>query len=295
MRIWNILKGLAIGVTVLIVAAVVYVYVTYGGGRPYKDVSGTPLLSADALETVVTSQEPVGNAAVSHKGRLFYTLHSESKPVGPKLFEWRDGKAVPFPAPEIQAQLFETPLGLAIDAKDRLWVIELSGNFGFAGARLIGIDLASNKVVKDLRFSSEIAPMGSFLQDVRTDPEAKTAYIADASFWRRSPGIVIVDLDTGAARRVLDGHKSMFPENLLIRNPIKDMSFFGGLIELKTGIDGIAVDPTGQWVYWAAMNYARALSRSRLRSQKYEPICGSTRFPCRGHGREALVRWHLDR
>lgn len=31
------------------------------------------------------------------------------------------------------------------------------------------------------------------------------------------------------------------------------MPFFGGLINLKLGIDGIAVDRAGQYVYYAAM------------------------------------------
>lgn len=258
--------GLALAVTAVIAAAVIYLYATYGGGRPYEDLSAAPLLGADALETVVTSQEPIGNAAVSLDGRVFYTIHPQSGPTGPKLYEWKDGKPVPFPAPEEQTRRFATPLGLAVDAKNRLWVID-PGEHGTQGARLIAIDVASGRVVKDHPLSSDIAPLGSFLQDLRTDPAAEVAYIADVSFWRRSPGIVIVDLESGAARRVLDGHPSVVSQNILIRTPIKDMSFFGGILALKTGIDGIAVDPSGTWVYWAAMNHTN-LYRARTADLK---------------------------
>jgi sugar lactone lactonase YvrE len=152
--------------------------------------------------------------------------------------------------------VFSGPLGVAVDSKNRLWIID-PAEHGSDGARLVGIGVATGNVVKEIRFSSNIAPLGSFLQDLRIDPNAKTAYIADASFWRRSPGIVIVDLESGKARRVLDKHPSMMPMNLLVRNQIKDMRFFGGLIELITGIDAIAVDPKGDWVYWASMNHDR--------------------------------------
>jgi sugar lactone lactonase YvrE len=47
----------------------------------------------------------------------------------------------------------------------------------------------------------------------------------------------------------------VFPQDYVIRNPIKEMVFFGGLAALKAGVDGIAVDPSGEWVWFAAMNH----------------------------------------
>src|SRR5207237_10293335 len=93
----------------------------YGGGEPYPDVTGAPVLPDSALEVVVTSPEPIGNVAVSATGRVFYTIHPESRPQGAKLLEWVGGQGVPFPDAESQKALFETPLGLAIDSQERLW------------------------------------------------------------------------------------------------------------------------------------------------------------------------------
>jgi hypothetical protein len=33
------------------------------------------------------------------------------------------------------------------------------------------------------------------------------------------------------------------------------MSYLGGLLEMKTGVDGIALGRDDQWIYYAAMNH----------------------------------------
>jgi sugar lactone lactonase YvrE len=252
------IRRILLAVTALVVLGGIGVAVTlhavYGGGAPYPDVTGEPIVPGSALEAVVTSDQAIGNVAVSADGRVFYTIHPESNPVGPRLYEWRDGKAVPFPDAARQVSLFAAPLGLCIDSRNRLWVID-PAEHGTRGARLVALDLATGEVVEEHRFSEDVAPLGSFLQDLRTDPAAETVFIADASFWRREPAIVVYDVKTGTARRVLQGHESVRFQNWLVRTPIKDMRFFGGILELKTGIDGIAVSPDGTWVYWAAMNH----------------------------------------
>jgi sugar lactone lactonase YvrE len=229
-------------------------WLRYGGGAPYPDVTGMPLLPDSALEVAAVSQEPIGNVAVSSTGRLFFTLHPESRPVGAKLLEWVDGKAVPFPAMEVQAKLFETPLGVTVDRRDWLWLID-HGNHGMGTPRLLAFEVATGHLAHEFAFPPDVAPPGSFLQDLRVDARGETVFIADVGFWRRQPGIVVYDVAAKKARRVLDGHASVFPQDYLIRNPIKEMVFFGGLAALKAGVDGIAVDPADEWVWFAAMNH----------------------------------------
>ncbi|NJM53673.1 MAG: hypothetical protein HC846_09960 [Blastocatellia bacterium] len=63
------------------------------------------------METVVTYDEPIGNATISKEGRVFFTVHPESRPETNKLLEWKDGKAVAYPNNEAQKTLFETSVG----------------------------------------------------------------------------------------------------------------------------------------------------------------------------------------
>lgn len=40
-----------------------------------------------------------------------------------------------------------------------------------------------------------------------------------------------------------------------MRNKIKIMKFFGGIVNLKLGIDGLVIDVNGEWIYYGVMVY----------------------------------------
>jgi sugar lactone lactonase YvrE len=245
------LLRLLLGLAVVMATLAIVLHLRYGGGEPYPDLSGTPRFDESALEVVVTSAEPIGNLAVSADGRVFYTIHPESRPIGAKLLEWVDGAPKPFPSEEAQA-LFETPLGIAIDRQNRLWTID-HGNHGTGEPRLLAFDLGTGGLVHEHVFDSSVAQLGSFLQDLQVDSTGKHVFIADVSFWRKNPGLVVYDIELGKARRVLESDPSVSAQDWLIRNPSKDMRFFGGLVVLKPGVDGIAISRDDEWVYYGAM------------------------------------------
>lgn len=234
----------------------------YGGGIPYADLSTEPMIEAGALEEVFAYSEPIGNVAVSHEGRVFFTVHPESRPRGNKLLEIVAGAAVPYPDGASQPDLFNTVLGLVIDERNILWTID-HGNHGMVAARLLAFDLATGETAHDHYFGEEIAPAGSFLQDLQVSPDGRTVVIADASIWRKSPALIVYDVREHKARRVLESHESVRAENYLVRNRIRDMKFLGGLVSLKAGVDGIAFDAYGRWLYYAAINQS-GLYRVRL-------------------------------
>lgn len=249
-------------IAVIIVASIV-LRVRYGGGEPYPDLTDSPLIDASSLEVVLEYPEPIGNVAVNRDGRLFFTVHPESRPQGNRLLEWVDGAAEPFPSGTVQPHLFDTVLGIVIDRQNRLWSID-NGNHGFGEPRLLAFNLDNGNVMHDFKFRPETAPAGSFLQDLQVSADGQTVFIADASLWRKSPAIIVYDVETRSARRVLEKHESVIAENYLIRNPVRDMQFMGGLLTLKAGVDGIAIDSENRWLYYAAMNN-RSLFRVPVR------------------------------
>lgn len=251
---WPLRLALLVATSLAVLAALLYA--RYGGGASYPDLQAAPRLDESALEVAATVNEPIGNIAVSATGRLFFTIHPESRPSGAKLLEWRAGEAVPYPNDDTQEALFDTILGLAIDRQDRLWTID-HGSHGSGEARLLAFDLATGEVVHEHVFSDEVAQLGSFLQDLQVDPAGETVYIADVSFWRRNPAIVVYDVASGRARRVLESHPSVSAQDWIIENPIKRMVFFGGLVALKAGVNGIALSRDGDWLYYGAMNHDR--------------------------------------
>lgn len=246
-----LLLRLLVWLLILLAFVAIMLNVRHGGGEPYPDLSDTPVFEDEALETVVTSPEPIGNVAVSDDGRVFYTIHPESRPTGAKLVEWVDGGPKPYPSEEAQA-LFETPLGVVVDRQNRLWTVD-HGNHGTGQAKLLAFDLDTGGLTHEHVFDSSIAQLGSFLQDLQVHSTGRYVFIADVSFWRKNAGLVVYDSTKRRARRVLNSDPSVSAQNWLIRNPTKDMAFFGGLVVLKPGVDGIAISRDDKWVYYGAM------------------------------------------
>ncbi len=256
------MKKFSLILLIVTLALTIALRVRYGGGEPYPDLSTEPLIEESELEEVLAYPEPIGNVAVSHEGRIFFTVHPESRPEGNKLLELVADAAVPYPDGASQQELFNDVLGLVVDERNILWTID-HGNHGVDGARLLAFDLATGEVAHEHYFGPEIAPDGSFLQDLQVSPDGQTVVIADASFWRKAPALIVYDIQSKTARRALESHESVTPENYLIRNPLKDMTFIGGLVSLKGGVDGIAFDANGEWLYYAAINQS-GLYRVRL-------------------------------
>jgi sugar lactone lactonase YvrE len=260
-------KTLLILLIIAVISAIV-LRIRFGGGSPYEDLTSAPKLERGSLEVVLEYAEPVGNVAVSRSGRVFFTVHPESRPKGNKLLEYVGGASVPFPNIRRQAELFDTPLGIAIDRFDRLWTID-NGNHGMRKPRLLAFDIDTGDVIHDHSLPADIAPAGSFLQDLQVSANGRTIIIADASFWRKNPAIIVYDVESATARRVLESHPSVSAEDYVINNAGRDMKFFGGLVALRGGIDGIALD--SEWLYFAALN-GSGLYRVPLRDLRDETL-----------------------
>ena len=250
--------------------AAIVLRVRYGGGDPYPDLSAPPLIDDARIEEVLSYPEPIGNVAVNREGRIFFTVHPESRPQGNKLLEWVAGAAIPYPNGTVQPHLFDTVLGLVVDERNWLWTID-HGNHGLGTARLLAFDLLSGNIVHDYKFRPEAAPAGSLLQDLRVTADGSKVFIADASVWRKKPAIIVYDVATRKARRVLESHLSVSAQNYLVRNRIRDMSYLAGLVNFKAGVDGIALDANNEWLYYAAINQS-GLFRVRVRDLTDETI-----------------------
>src|SRR5206468_10344314 len=93
------------------------------------------------------------------------------------------------------------------DVHGNLWVLDPAapGNDKViaGGAKLVRIELATNKVAQVIRFGEDVALQGSYLNDVRFHPDGHTAFITDSG---ARGSIIVLDLNSGKARSVLDGH-----------------------------------------------------------------------------------------
>jgi sugar lactone lactonase YvrE len=247
----------ALGRTLLIAVAIIAAILvglrlTLGRGKQLEDRSGTPQLSSAAVEVVANLDYPPGNIAVSRTGRVFFTLHPEGNPPA-QVVELVDGRPVAFPNEAFQKHLreavhFQSVLALRIDQQDRLWALDYA-NYGFGQPRLLAFDLTTGTVVHQYDFPPDSAGFLSMLNDFQVDPRGEKIYIAESNPIRQRPALIVYDVRERWSRRLLEGDASVQAGEYMIRTPVRDMRIYG-LVRLRIGIDSIALDKRGEWLYF---------------------------------------------
>lgn len=243
---------LVITLVVILSVAVLGLRLWFGDGGAYKDLTTPPAIGEPGLETVLEHHLPIGALAVSATGRVFFATHPDVPAEGPRIFEWRDGEARPFPAAATQAALLDTPAGLVVDRFERLWIIDPASH-GFGRPRLMAVDLTTGLVTHEHVFPRDIAPRGSFLNDLAIDPTGRLAYVADASVWRKNPAVIVYDSLTRESRRRLEGHPALQPQGWVPGTEVREMRYVAGLVPYRPGLHGLALDPAGRWLYLGAL------------------------------------------
>ncbi len=247
----RLVQVLVAAVVVLAVAALA-IRLEFGGGRRLEDRTGSPSLPPSALEVVADLDHPPGNIAVSAAGRVFFSLHPDGDPPA-QVMELVDGKPVPYvhgPAPELQSVL-----SLRIDRQNRLWMLDYA-RYGRGQPRLLAFDLATDALVQRYDFPPEVAGFLSMLNDFQVDPAGERIYIAESSPIRQAPAILVYDVTRRTSRRLLERHPSVMPQDYILQTPGRDMIVYG-IFTLRIGVDSIALDRRGEWLYYGPVNGER--------------------------------------
>lgn len=191
----------------LLLVTISGIYITFGGGATgFPDRSSAPIQRWAEVELVANVDTPPGNIAVSKQGRIFLSQHPEARPEW-KIVELKNGTAFAYPNEQTQAQ-WHTPLGIRIDQQQRLLILD-AAEHGLKPVTLMAYDLKTNQRTHQFSFHSSIMGLGSHANDLQVSSDGKTIYIADASIFSAKPAIIIYDIETQFARRVLSEHHSV--------------------------------------------------------------------------------------
>jgi sugar lactone lactonase YvrE len=197
-----------------------------------------------------SSERQWTGVAVSDRGRIFvnYPYWAENVPVS--VAELVDGRPVPYPSPEWNDRnnpdSFNAVQSVVIDAKNRLWVLD-TNNPRFRGVEKAGpilfqFNLKTNRKVKAFRFPAGVYRPNSYFNDVRIDAGKQTAYLTDSG----NGALIVLSLETGISRRLLEGHPSVQSEvDLLVCD--------GRVWENSVDADGIALSRDGKYLYYIAL------------------------------------------
>jgi sugar lactone lactonase YvrE len=220
-----------------------------------------------ALEQVATFDHQVTGITVSPDSRIFvnFPRWTDDAPISVAELG-ADGSLRPYPDEAWNswrnAKAMEMAVGehfvcvqsVVADAHGALWVLDPAapGNEKIleGGPKLVRIDLATDKVTKVILFPEDVALQGTYLNDIRFSPDGRLGYITDSG---TRGAIIVVDLDSGAAFRALDGHASTQVENDVI------VEVDGAPLCRPDGrqpifsADGIAISNDGKTLYWQAL------------------------------------------
>ena len=218
------------------------------------------------LTQVARFEHQVTGVTVAKDGRIFVNFPRWTEDAPVSVAELKDGKPVAYPDTEWNSWRnarkdqvdpkthFVCVQSVVADAQDRLWVVDAAAPaMGAAvkdGPKLVAIDLKTNAVSKTIPFDDTVAPQGSYLNDVRIAPDGKTAYLTDSG---AEGALIVVDIDSGKARRLLAGHPSTMPDKAVTvtydGKPLRRPDGRG----VEFSADGIALSPDGKTLYWQAI------------------------------------------
>lgn len=216
--------------------------------------------SAQLQEVASFPNQQVTGVGVSTKsGRIFVSFPNWSDDHFLSVAELINGQAKAYPdeewnKPGAPDSHFVCVQSVVVDDQDNLWILDPAApkmqEIVKGGPKLVKVDLSTNKVVQTIPFGEDIAPAKSYFNDVRIDTGAGRAFITDSG----KGAIIVVDLKTGKARRLLDGHTSTAPEpdvKLIIDG--KQLIDQQKKKPPQIASDGIALDIPNGYLYYHAL------------------------------------------
>jgi len=219
------------------------------------------------IEQVAAFEHQVTGVSVSEDNRIFVNFPRWTEDTAVSVAELQsDGSVKPYPDAEWNAwrnakkddiapeDHWVCVQSIVADGRGSLWVLDAAApaqsHLVAGGAKLVQIDLASDKATRTIAFDEDIAPQGSYLNDVRFAPDGKFAYITDSGV---VGAIIVIDLESGKPVRLLDGDPSTQVKKglqvkadgaVLLRPDGRGVDF---------SADGIELSGDGAWLYWQAI------------------------------------------
>jgi len=195
---------------------------------------------------------------ITPRGEFVVAVHQAFRPVERVIKLARDGTVGPFPNASIAGQgrpagavKLDAVHGIECDGDGVVWMVD-NGRRGEVVPKLVGWNTDKDRLFKVIYLPAPTTIKTSFLDDIAVDPKEPYVYIGDPA-QGADAALVVVDLTTGLARRVLGGQPCVVPEaELELRidsGPITARGMDGRPIQLQAGIGPLAVDRKGDWVY----------------------------------------------
>lgn len=218
----------------------------------------TPVFAEPQITVLGEFEERPGNPAVGPDGTVYFSVHPFDDPEF-KVMQLVGSEGVPFPTPEI-SRSFAAVIGIQVEQDGTVWILDMGSEE--SSPKLLGWNTQNNTLKAIHYLPNEVSVHNSFHQDFAIDEVRRKAFIADMSrggiIDESNPAIVVVDLDTGQARRVLEGHETLQPQTeqtmLAEGEPLTFTDPEGNSHPVELGLNPIAIDAQNEWVYFSTIH-----------------------------------------
>lgn len=222
---------------------------------------GTYAQKAEA-EIFAKVPESVGNISFTAQGDLVYSHHPFFNPEYRVVkYNTQTKSITPFPNKEWNTprekddHYLSNVLGIRNDKNGVVWMLDMAGRNAIT-PKIVGWNTRTNKLERIYYLPQAAIVKTSQPNDMVVDTKHNIFIIADEGIGNGGDGsiaaLIIVDMNSGKTRRLLQGTRTTLPENTPTIVNGKPLSINGK--NLLVGCDGITADKDFEWLYYAPLN-----------------------------------------
>jgi len=213
------------------------------------------------FEILASLDRGPGNVTVTQEGRIIMSLHQFYAPEFSVVEVRQDHALTPFPSPAFSAFAsrsalkLDSVLGIRSDKNGVVWMLD-NGMRGKSIPKLVGWNVRTDQLHRVIYLPPPVTGEHAFVNDFAVDLRHQRIFISDPA-GGSDAALIVIDLATGAARRVLQGHSSVLPENvdlIIDGQAIQVKGASGELLKPHIGVNPITEDLNNEWVYYGPMH-----------------------------------------
>ena len=163
--------------------------------------------TASNYEIIAKLSQAPGNVTVTGNGRFIMSQHQFYEPKDSVVERHADGSLTPFPTRELNDRqghsglALDSVLGIRTGVDGVVWMLD-NGMRSGTTPKLVGWDTKNDRLSRVIYLPAPVTPKDAFVNDFTVDSRRNRIFIADPAGGANA-AFIVVDLETGAARRVL--------------------------------------------------------------------------------------------
>ncbi|MHC8308171.1 L-dopachrome tautomerase-related protein [Pseudomonas sp. GT1P32] len=223
-------------------------------------------MNSSALEVFATFPvERPGNPTVMPDGRVLVSVSAIIAPSISVRAVSENGEHAAYPdevwagKPGVDGRGMSAVIGIRTDPQGIVWILDMGSPQ--QQPRLIAWNDREQRLHRLIVLPQNVLRPSSFTQDFVIDWRRQRIYIADMTMNPSGasdyPAIVVVDLQSGLSWRSLECYPGLMPGDvplMVAGKPLSRRTPDGEVIAYQYGLNPIAIDPLGRWVYFGSMS-----------------------------------------